>query len=312
MPSIDRTTILTGPALVQFASQSFWAQSDLTVTVDNILFPINTAHFGEVDKRYADRKVVVAFTPSGAFTAGALAVLWPYAATAIGASIYGGTDRPLVVWTRDGKKLTIHNATITKMPAIRLGVDKTIMGPVEFTGILKNSTDPTNAAAYYTLADQAYPGDTGFSVSDIKTLAYASAWGGSSPWSAFSTEAGWEISLDMQTRAQTVDGLGTTDMTLAALSVTARCIPVGPSQSDIFAKIAPASALGSSLAAASNPLNISATGVYVRVYNAAISKSGFVHANDKKRISQTEWMATRTVTSGAADPLFFVGTAAPV
>lgn len=311
MAGINRTTIFTGPALVTFAGQTFWSKGDVTVTPKNKRFNVETAHFGKVDERVSDKSIEVSFEPSGAFSAALAAVLWPYAATSVGASIYGGTDRPLVVWARDGKKLTIHNAAVTGMPDIRLGVSKTIMGAIKFTGLLANSTDPTNAAAYYTLASATYPGDAGFAVSDIKTAAYTSAWG-TTPWDAFQTEAGWDISFGLQLKEQTVDSFGTIDMSLQGLTVSAKAIPVGPAESDIMAKLAPASALGNSVAALAAALNISATGIYVRVYNAAIVESGFGYGAERKRIGATEWQATRTVTAGAADPLFYVGTSAPV
>lgn len=310
MPSLNRTTILTGPALVTFGGQSFWSKGDVTVNLAPALFSIQTAHFGEIDKRVSDRMIEVSFEPSGAFTAGLAAVLWPYAVTAIGSSIYGANDRALVVWTRDGKKLTIHNASITGMPTIRTGVSKTIQGSMKFTGLLANNTDPSNAAAYFTLANAAYPGDTGFNVADIKTLAYASAWG-ESPWDSFQTEDGWEIAFGLELTPQKVDGLGTIDMTLKGLKVTAKAIPVGVSEADIMAKAMPAVSLGNSIAAASSPLNIYGTGVYVRVYNAGITDSGFVYGSDKKRVGATTWEATRSVTGGAADPLYFIGTSSP-
>lgn len=311
MPGINRTTILTGPALITFGGQSFWSKGDVVVNPINKRFNVDTAHFGKVDERVSDRRIEVSFEPSGAFSAALAAVLWPYGATAIGASIYGATDRSLVVWARDGKKLTIHNASVTGMPSIRLGVSKTIIGPIKLTGLLANSTDPSAAAAYYTLATATYPGDSGFAVGDILTKAYASAWGGTAPWSAFETEAGWEISFGLQLKEQTVDSFGTVDMTLQGLTVSAKSIPVGPAEADILAKVAPAAALGNSVAALASALNISATGVYVRVYNAAIVDSGFVYGSEKKRINATEWQATRTITSGAADPLFYVGVSAP-
>ncbi len=310
MPGIDRTTILTGPALVTFAGQSFWSKGDVTVNIQAKQFGVETSHFGQVDSRVSDRTVEVSFEPCGRFTTGLAAVIWPYAATAIGASIYGSTDRPLIIWARDGKKLTVPNASVTGMPNIRLGVAKVIDGPIKFTGLLAKNTDPATAGAYYVLATATYPGDTGFLVSDIKTQAYTSAWG-SSPWDAFQTEDGWEISFGLQLAPQMVDAFGTVDMTLKGLTVTAKAVPVGPSETDILAKLLPTSGLGNSIAAAASPLVISGTGVFAKLYTAGMTDSGFGYGA-KKRIGATTWQATRTVTAGVADPLFYIGaTAAP-
>ena len=310
MPSIDRTTIITGPAKITYGGQSFWSKGNVTLVPVNSRFKIPTAHFGDVDERYSSRQYTVNFEPAGRFTSALAAVLFPHAALSIGASIFGASDAALVINSRDGKSYTIHNAAVTKMPVIRASVGKTIFGPVTFTGLLKNSTDPSNAAAYMTVATTTYPGDTGFAVSDILTKAYASAWG-ADPWDEFLTEDGWEISIDMQLREQIVDGLGVVDMTLQNMTVSAKCVPVGVTDAAILAKLTPAAALGTSVAAAAANLIVSATGVYFAVYNAALVDSGLAFGSESKRISATEWVATRTVTTGLADPLFYVSTAAP-
>lgn len=309
MPGIDRTTILTGPAVVTFAGSSFWSKGDITVTIKNKRFPIETAAYGKVDERISDRMVEVSFEPDGRFTSALAAVLWPYAATAIGASIYGSTDRPLVIWTRDGQKLTLPNAALTSMPNIRTGVSKTIQGSVTFTGLLAKSVDPATAGAYYTVSTATYAGDTGFAASDILTKPYASAWG-TTPWDAFFTEDGWDISFGLQLAPQVVDNYGTVDMRVQSLSVTAKAIPIGPTETQILALLQPNSVLGSSIAT-TNPLNISATGIYVRLYNAGLADAQLGYGANKKRIGTCEWIATRTVTTGTLDPLFYVGTSAP-
>jgi hypothetical protein len=310
MPLINRTSIISGPARITFGGQTFWSKGDVTFKVVNSRFDIQTAHFGKVDERFSDRRIEVSFEPAGAFTAGVAAVLWPYASTIVGASVFTGSDVPLTINGRDGRQIVVHAAAVTSIPQIRLGVAQTIIGPVTITGLCKNSTDPTAAAAYYTESAQAYPGDTGFAVADIKTLAYASVWGASAPWSSFLTENGWTVDFNLSLAPQVVDGIGTVDMTFQALEVSAKCVPVGPSQSDILTKVAGTAGLGASIATADN-LNISATGVYVRLFKAALAESGLTYGNQAKRIAETEFIATRSVTTGTADPLFHVGIAAP-
>ncbi len=311
MPSINRTSIITGPALVTFAGQIFWSKGDITLKPNNKNFKVGTSAFGDMEERTQDKSIEVSFEPDGRFTAGLAAVLWPYAATAIGASIYGGSDRALVVHSRAGTKVTVHNAALTKMPDLRLGVSKTIQGSVTFTGLLKNSTDPTNAAAYYTVASESYPGDTGFDIVDIKTLAYGSEWGASAPWDSFLTQEGWEVSFDLSLAAQMVDGLGTVDMSLQSLGVTARAIPVGPTEAQILTAMGNTRALGASIASADD-LIVSATGLYFSLSKAGLRSAELGYGAERKRAGQLEWLATRTVTSGVADPLFYLGTAAPV
>lgn len=311
MPSINRTTIISGPARISFGGQLFWSKGDVTFKVANDRFDITSSHFGKVDERFSDRKIEVSFEPSGAFSAAVAAVLWPYAGTAVGASIFTGADVPLTINGRDGRQIVVHAAAVTKMPSLKLGVSETMLGSMTITGLVKNSTDPTAATAYYTESAVAYPGDTGFAVADILTKAYASVWGAAAPWSAFQSESGWTIDFDLQLASQKVDGIGTVDMRFAGLNVSAKCVPVGPTASDVLAKVAGTAGLGASIATADN-LNITAAGVYVRLYRAAIAESGLAFGSEVKRISDTEFIATRSVTAGAADPLFYVGIAAPV
>lgn len=307
---IDRTTILTGPALVTYGGQSFWSAGDVTLKPVTTRTDINTAAFGKVDSRLQDKKIEVSFEPSGRFTAGLLGVLFPYAAMNIGTSIYGATDSELVVHSRAGTKITLPNAALTQLPNLRLGVGKTINGQVTFTGLLANDTAPETSGAYYVVAPAAYPGDTGFNVADIKTLAYDAAWGTETPWDSFATQEGWDISFNLQLAPQMVDGLGTVDMTLQELSVEATAIPVGPSEAQALAAMQQDQAMGSSTAT-SDKLIISGAGVYFSLANAGMTEAELGYGSQRKRLGQCKWMATRSVTAGLPDPLYYIGTSAP-
>ena len=311
--SIDRATIISGPAKVTFGGQTFWSKGDITLKPTVSRFEIETSRFGRVDERISDKSIVLSFEPSGRFNSDIAAVLWKYATSTIGESIFGATDSALVIHTVAGRKVTVHNAALTSMPDINLGVGKTIQGNVEFTGLLKNSTDPSAANSYYTSEAETYTGDTGFDTSDILTRAYSAVWGSTSPWNGFNTEDGVTLSFDLTLAAQLVDGLGTIDMTLQELQVTASAIPVGPTVDDLLAKQGiNATALGTSVQDASDDLILEGTGVYCAVYNAAIVESEVIHGAEAKALGNTEWIATRTVTAGVADPLFYISTAAPV
>lgn len=310
MPSIDRTSIITGPALVTYGGQSFWSKGDVVITPINDRFSIDTAHFGPVDERIQNRRFEITFEPSGRFTSALAAVLWPYASTSIGDDIYGATDTALTINSRAGKQWVFHNSAITAMPNIRIGVGQTIQGSLTFTALLANSTDPTNAAAYFTESSVAYPGDTGFAVSDILTKACTAAWGASSPWDSFLTQEGWEFAFDLTLAPKMVDGLGTVGMSLQSLRVTASAIPVGPAEADTLSKMKTSAELGTSIAT-TDDLIVSGTGIYVSISNAGLQEADLGFGAERKRLGQHTWMATRTVTAGTADALFYVGTSAP-
>ncbi len=305
MPSINRTSIIAGPALIKFASQSFWSKGNVEVKVINDRFNIETAHFGKVSERFQDRRIEVSFEPSGALTTALAAVLWPYGATTVGTSAFTAADRPLEIFGRDGRKITVHSAAVTKLPTLRLGTNTTAIGSITFTGLVKNTTDPTNATAYYTEAAVAYPGDTGFAISDIKTAAASAVWGASAPWSSFVSENGFEIDFNLSLTPQKVDGIGTVDMTFQSLDVILKAVPVGPAATDILAKLAPTSGMGADIAGADN-LTVTAGTVAVMLSKPALVDSGLVFGASAKRVAATTWTATRTVTTGTADPLYSI------
>lgn len=305
MPSINRTSIISGPALIQFDSQKFWSKGNVEVKIINDRFDVDTAHFGKVDERYQDRRVEVSFEPAGAITTALAAVLFPYRTTVVGASAFTGTDKALEIFGRDGRKVTVPAAAVTKMPMLRLGSSTTLLGSMTFTGLVKNNTDPTAAGAYYTEAAVTYPGDTGFAVADIKTAAASAVWGATAPWSSFVSENGFEVDFNLNLAPQKVDGIGTVDMTFQKLDVTLKAIPVGPTANDILARISPTSGLGASMASADN-MTITAGTVAVAISKPALTESGLVFGSAAKRVAASVWTATRTVTSGTADPLFTI------
>lgn len=294
-----------------FGGETFYSKGDITMKPVISSFDVETSRFGKVDSRQASRAWEISFEPLGVWTAGILAVLFPYATSALGSSVFGATDSALVVHTLAGKQWTFHNAAVTTMPSIRASVKQTLLGAVTFTALLKKDTAASAADAYFTVASVAYPGDTGWDACDIKTLAYTSAWG-SSPWDDFDTEDGWEIGFDLQLRDEEVDGSGVIDKTFQDLTVTASATPIGPTPEEVATAMdIQGAALGACQANGGVDLNVYATGVYVRVYSAQLDDTDLGHGTDRKTVGKCDWMARRTVTAGALDPLFYVGTAAP-
>ena len=311
MAGINRTTILSGPCLITYKGSTFLSKGDVTLKPVFDKFDIETSAFGKVDTRLKNKKYTVAFEPDGRMTAALIAILWPYGASATGLSIFGSTDYPLTICGRDGIKVTLVNAALTKMPSIRMGVGVTFAGGCEFTALLANSTAVTNSAAYLTVVTLAYPGETGWLASDILTGPVLCTWG-SSPWSAFQVDApGWEITPTLKLSNVDADGLGTVDMILQGLEVTAKASPVGPVVADVIAAMDGAGELGSSFAAAGTEMILTQGTapklITVTVYNAALVDADLAWSASKKRVGACTWQATRTVTSGTPDPLFSIG-----
>jgi hypothetical protein len=225
MPTFDRTTIVRGPCKVTYDSQTFYSKAGVVLTTTNSTFDKETDAYGVVSKSKTDFTIVVEFEPVGEIEA--LAVLFPHGNTAMGASIYGSTDKNLVIVSAD-KKYTILNAQITQMPTISCSATKTAFGSVQFTGLLKKDGDPQNIEDYYTTAEGESIG-TGFNPSLIYTAPYTATLGALDP---FMSAEGFEISFDLSLNPVMVDGIGTVDMSMGNLGCNITCIPTGIAQLD--------------------------------------------------------------------------------
>jgi hypothetical protein len=220
MATFDRTTIVRGPCKIVYDAQTFYSKGGVSLTMTNSTFDKETDAYGVVGKAKSDFQVVVEFEPVGEIEA--LTVLFPYGNTTIGASIYGATDKPLVITAADAT-YTIRNAAVTQMPSIRCTANNTAFGSVQFTGIIDKGGNPNLLADYYSVGAGGSIGAL-FNPAAIVTAPYTANLGGSL---SFSSEAGFEIAFDLSLNPVTVDGMGTVDMSLQNLGCNISCIPVG-------------------------------------------------------------------------------------
>lgn len=386
---MPRSAILRGPAIIQYQGQTFYSQGDIAIEFVQETFGINVANFGKVDDRVNNVFHRISFVPSGRWHA--LSILYPFTTAIIGSSVFG-SDKPLTIWTRDGKKRVYTSAAVTKMPDLTLASTKTLHGEVQFTCLHGEDMDRYAANSLYTDTLEAYPGDTGFSAAEILTQPYALQWGaqfnftaaatdvitanghglhvgtrlrftttttlpaglvaatdyyvievtentfkvsatpGGGPvditdagtgthtatqpaWHNFTTKDGVVVSFNLQLTPEDNDHKGVYDYTFQSLEVTARLQPEGPMPGDVLAALlhqGPGALRGRSLGSGAADLNISASGVYVRLYNAALITGREAYGGSARRVGPVEYRSTRSITDGAADPLFFVGTQAPV
>jgi hypothetical protein len=219
MATFDRTTIVRGPCKIAYDSATFYSKGGVSLTMTTSTFDKETDAYGIVNKAKTDFQVVVEFEPVGEIEH--LTVLFPHASTTIGASIYGSTDKPLVITAADAT-YTINNAAVTQMPSIRCSANNTAFGSVQFTGIVDKSGNPSLLADYYAVGAGASIG-AAFLASSIITAPYTATLGSLN----FYSEAGFEIAFDLSLNPVTVDGMGTVDMSLQNIGVNITCIPTG-------------------------------------------------------------------------------------
>jgi len=306
---VNVTNIIAGPALVKFDGATFYSKGDIKLTAEHETFDIEVDRFRKVDERAKNEMLKISFTPAGEWES--LAVLFPYAGTLLGSTITEDPNLPLEIHTFAGKKLTFHNAAVTKMPNIKGSAIETLLGEVEFEAFLKNNTAWSAANSRFTIADAALV-DATFDPAAILTQAYTVGWGAVSPWDAMSTKKGVDIDFNLALEPIETDADGIVSRRLSGLEVSVKAQPMGISEADMLNKLlfqGAGAVRGRSLSG--DDLNVSATGVYIRVYGAALKGGPQSFSSKEDRIGELEWLATRTFAAGVPNPLFFVGTAAP-
>jgi hypothetical protein len=221
-------------------------------------------------------------------------------------------NNPLVIQTFAGQQYTFPNAAVVSMPPITVSAVQTLLGQVTFECFLAEGANWSDANPFYTLAAVAAPNDTSFNPTNVLTQPATMGWGVTPPWSSFSTKSGVRVEFPLQLEAVETDMDGVLTRRLSGITVTARAVPMGLSESDIMTKLllqGAGAARGRSLSGAN--LEISATGFWVRLYGAALRGGPQLFGTKSDRIGELTWVATRTFATGVPNPLFFVGTANP-
>lgn len=305
--AIDRANIKGGPAKVTWNGATLMSRETFKSRHNPDWVGVQTSMHGVVDKAAKDFICRIPLRLWGAWEN--LSVLFPAAVLtpAIGTRIFGTTDLPLVIHARNGDRITYHNAQLTKLADLYLGVDMPVFAAdVEFTALIKNNTNPEAANAYYTEDSAAYS-DTTFSKTNYKQQRYSAVWGTRTGFTAFQGKLGWNIGWQMQLTPDYSACVGTYDMILKDFSGQAKCIPVEPTMVQISAQtFSPGGsgvagrALGSLLSAVSDDLVITGSGVSVTLKAAGITEHGWAFGDEVLRNDELVWETTVGFTSGTA------------
>ena len=300
MPTFNRTTIVRGPCKIAFDSATFYSKGGVSLTMTNATFDKETDAYGVVSKSKTDFQIVVEFEPVGEIEV--LTVLFPYGNTAMGASIYGGTDKPLVITAADAT-YTINNAAVTQMPSIRCSANNTAFGSVQFTGLLEISGDPSVLADYYGVGAGGSIG-TAFDPTKIITAPYTATLGGSI--GPFFSEGGFEIAFELGLNPISVDGIGTVDMSMQNLGATITCIPTGLAE-NAFDSLFGSLDAGEDLASSTLDISTATTGG-MNFDCAAVQLIDLQKrfSPTDNRLGQLTLSAKRTFSTGAQVALFTV------
>ncbi len=316
MPQINRLLVSRGPALITYRGGKFFSKADITVDLSKKTKAIPSSAYGDLDEVIEGVENTLKFTPVGEFEH--LAVLYPYAATLPGQSIFGTADAPLIIQPLDTTQpqITFHAAAVSKQPDLNFAATETLFGDVEFSFVGKNNTATDDANYYFTSAANALAGASPYDPDALIIQAYNLSWG-AAPFDSFNSREGVKVSFSLKTSDDTADAIGVYDKIFNSLGVTATLIPSGITEADLLAaaEVQGANSVrGKKISATGNDLIITGEGVYFAMYGAGIRKSGLVYGGgDKQRLAQVEFVASRSVAAGGTlNPLFYIGTAAPV
>ena len=298
MAAFDRTTIVRGPCKITYDGATFYSKGGVTLTVNQSSFDKQSDAYGLIGRGKTDMSVVVEFEPVGEIES--LTVLFPYGATTIGTGIYGVTDKPLIIVSTSAT-YTIMNAAITQMPSIRCTATNTAFGSVQFTGLVETSGEAGLLNQYLAIDAGAAIG-TAFNPALVIAGPYTGNLAGEG---VFYTEAGFDVSFDLSLTPIIVDGIGTVDMALANVGVSASFIPTGtdPNYFDGF--------LGAGIGAEITSSSFQILSEIIGGLNLNLASAQVIDA--QRRFSPTEnltgtvnLVAKRTFTTGAPNALFTV------
>jgi hypothetical protein len=318
---VQRSTILRGPAVIQFRGAQIISKDDVTVEFGYDTFDIETSMYGKADERYTNRFARVRFTPSGEYTGSSgknyFATYFPYdnVTVKIGQSIFGATDTPMVIKGRDGNIVTFAASAITRMPDAILSADKTTYGGIEFLCIGADNTAWSAANSFVTFSTGTYgPGDDAFTPLDVFTVPYTASWSPPNAvgWPAsMNTVDGWTIAFELATDPISTDADGVVDHTFRRLNVTARARTIGIDPTLINQALhwqgmgavrgASANANGADLVIKGGQSGQP----QFTLYKAALKTGNYIWGPSAHRVGELTWVATLPLVTGATDkPLF--------
>lgn len=243
MPSTSRLSLVKGPAICTYLSP-FDQATTITFSVkEDFSFKdvVETMIISTSDAAHADERAIEAYSeasivPAGIWKANVLdAIYAPFASYRRGASLLTATNLPFVANAVDGEIHTMTAAAITKLPDLFLSAKKTLIGSMTLKGFRGLATGWNDANSLRTIAATGGTGvDAAFAPGNVLVQPYSATWGSVAGFSAFDTQEGWTISFAIKTQEIETDAAGKIDIAFDEISVMAKCVPIGPTSTQIL------------------------------------------------------------------------------
>lgn len=296
--AIDRTTIFSGPGYITYRGATILCDGNITARIVTETVPGKATGFGRIKKIRKNTRVEVTAKPAR-WTS--LSVLFPYATTQIGSSVFGGTDYPLVIVPVSGVGITVVNAAVTGLASLALGATPpggNPIGQVTWTGLVANSADPSDMASYFTdSASGTLP--SSITLTDWKTGAYAAVYNSTE----FQSQTGFNIAFQLGLEPVETNNEGIVDMRLQSLEATCTVEPVGISLTDIVSLIGAIGPGGSEAAydlVITGPANVTIANCTVESiegrYGDNVQQAGGLQFSSLRKVSAAALTALWTVS----------------
>jgi hypothetical protein len=299
--SITRTTLLGGPAAATFNGHTFFAQDGILVSPGLELKAVDSDTQGVLDETVSSGPVTIKFKPTALFAD--LLALYPSAMGALGSSLFGVEDSPLVLTAANGVRLTFAAVAVLQMPDLTLTARGPVAGAVTFLALGARSIGLTAANRMMAIGTGTMP----TAPSGTPQLAddFSITWGGA-PWVNLRSRDGVRMRFVMTTRPVLSAANAVLDVTLERLEVRASFTPAspgGPAESDLIAalQLQGANALpGRALSATAQTLTVAGEQLEVQLPLANVTGGALAFDATQGRLGELTFAAQRALLSSEA------------
>jgi|GEM_PF-4077094 len=310
MPTLTTPKVLKGPCVFERGGYVFRSRVEAKTVTTEETNPITSDTYGEVDTVTVSRHGVISITPE-MFTAGLIALAWPYASTMPGTSLCGSVDVPLIIHAlAEGKKYTFHRTAIIKMPDLDMSVGNGLIGEMQIGAVPKSGADLSDENSLVVIEDDPDFVDTSYDPSKVIVGPYNFAWAAGQ----LLTEAGIKASFETGITLEKTDGIGAHDWTLTSVGVTGSCIPTNLTIEELLAmqKVQGAgNGIGSRGSARGVSFTAACTGFAFALAKAVGTSGSETRFGANVRRSGTfSFKAHRTFTAGVRAALWTLGVGA--
>ncbi|HEY3761580.1 MAG TPA: hypothetical protein VGN23_07525 [Verrucomicrobiae bacterium] len=296
MPSLTEGQITVGgPCKINDPNGVIYTEGDVVLTPKPKWRAIPSAVLGEQDDVLVDGWWEIEFTPKSVWNSAYRSVLLPsafYNYTTAGAPLIGATNRTVNIWGADGNGFDITRCIITQMPAVFCGMGESVYGKAKMTAFLGDGHALTDSNAFLVA------NTTAWSQSDYPTTHQEQlatlAWGSLTDWANVFAEKGFKLTHEFKTNP-ILQGNVTIDHKVAGYRGMLSFLPQQPATSDLLSALN--YVIGSRRSGNTNNAVVTASGMSVTLYSAAVRQLAFHFDNKMNRHGELQLVTAMTGAS---------------